>query len=1192
MYTRYLAHYDRDYDLALYESKKFEESFFRSSKQKIEDERILYENWVNSNLPETDALSNQKDLFSSMQDASFLINLIKTVDKGAKFKSLPKPKQGAFNKIQNTNSIIQCLEYLNKKFNNKFKTIHYTDFVNCDRKKILSFLFLIKYSYESLSQANAYIGCSIGKEQRVTIESVDGEYTMTSSYCDDFKESGFETETESLTTDTLDSTGDIIDVTSKSNNFIETNYNIDFKKQDSFVDEIPDTKIDFSDNDEILIKKFKNCLKLENVEGDRLTRSIDENNKFNLIGEDSKVEIISVSQNEIYLESTMNKNAEVVEPSAPLNNDNSNEMLPVYLFESVQNDCDRVNQVSNQNEEFTTIAVTEVPNGFSNCLTKVQPDDNKNDGNLLINIHVETVVSDLHLLNTEISLTDENTKMNNSDDFSRGVDMNKEYLTEQNEYKNDVNQILDSKDDLLKVSNDNLFVNNESVDPDAMNVTNTSHSNEMKETFECFDGKEVLIIESSKNPLHSEIQFADRVEEPTIPEEYIQLVKQLSDDTEVKILENSKQSVEAEKQITEHQNNEELQIEKQDLQGQDMQLQLIEQTKQCDDLQTTDDHSERDVISEISDQSLNNELQIIEQDLQSVDEVKNIESVDTEVKSLEHEDERVEGVKSEEQSKNIENVVNIEPNEVALETEHAGVAKKEDNDENELENKRNENSMIMTNGYVESESVESVTFLILNNQRAVEMFEQKVIDNFIEHLNHQELETFDERSIIQQESCSMNEKEVMQNDLKTENIISSVENFKSENVEFNPILSNNPPDELFIQDKIEEEMHEIKKDVESTSTVSTTNDQGNQSTVIMATNCVQLNACKDTGNAEMSIKLNLDEATIHEPQKPEESSRQLNESSSTLTNGVKKLNKKKSKREKYLSTNSFSNELKIITNGDDETDKFNKILVQSDRNEKETNKQKNNESSSSANAKLITNTAEELHKHISYAEVILQNPAEISKKIDKVSCEPNKQEVKNNVEKLHEFSEGKSAKLNVIGQAATNIDSKNKPVNQIKSKSNTNGHAPAVVNKQLKTVNNHVEPVQELNSNKLNKTKNSQVDHLLSKKNSEQSMNEMKSRSDSNASSKIETSSQNDQKKSKKSKKVTFVKDKNQIASKISNSLQEVELTSLTKFKNSLVKVCEKLKSIPAQTDSWNYRVFIFFIVMSSLILVISFNNV
>ena len=194
-----------------YENHRFEEKFFRSIRQKNEDERIFYQNWVNSNLPETDALSNQKDLFSSIQDASFLINLIKTVDKGAKFKSLPKPKQGAFNKIQNTNSIIQCLEYLNKKFNNKFKTIHYTDFVNCDRKKILSFLFLIKYSYESLSQANANIECSIGKEQRVIIESVDGEYTMTSSYCDDFKESGFETETESLATDTFDTSGDILE---------------------------------------------------------------------------------------------------------------------------------------------------------------------------------------------------------------------------------------------------------------------------------------------------------------------------------------------------------------------------------------------------------------------------------------------------------------------------------------------------------------------------------------------------------------------------------------------------------------------------------------------------------------------------------------------------------------------------------------------------------------------------------------------------------------------------------------------------------------------------------------------------------------------------------------------------------------------------------------------------------------------
>ena len=90
-----------------YENHRFEEKFFRSIRQKNEDERIFYQNWVNSNLPETDALSNQKDLFSSVQDASFLINLIKTVDKDAKFKSLPKPKQGAFNKIQNTNSIIQ-----------------------------------------------------------------------------------------------------------------------------------------------------------------------------------------------------------------------------------------------------------------------------------------------------------------------------------------------------------------------------------------------------------------------------------------------------------------------------------------------------------------------------------------------------------------------------------------------------------------------------------------------------------------------------------------------------------------------------------------------------------------------------------------------------------------------------------------------------------------------------------------------------------------------------------------------------------------------------------------------------------------------------------------------------------------------------------------------------------------------------
>jgi hypothetical protein len=124
------------------------------------------------------------------------MDLIEKIDKKIKFKRT---------KISNGNGIIECLKYLNKKFNNKFKSIHYTDFSNGDRKKILRFLFLIKQSYETLQVENHNMECSSvnirEKEKNIHYEFDREELTnsLDVSDYDDLKESGFETESERLT---------------------------------------------------------------------------------------------------------------------------------------------------------------------------------------------------------------------------------------------------------------------------------------------------------------------------------------------------------------------------------------------------------------------------------------------------------------------------------------------------------------------------------------------------------------------------------------------------------------------------------------------------------------------------------------------------------------------------------------------------------------------------------------------------------------------------------------------------------------------------------------------------------------------------------------------------------------------------------------------------------------------------------
>jgi hypothetical protein len=303
MYTRYLAHYDRDYDLASYETKKFEEAFFSSNKEKIKNEKLYYANWIKTSLPpivENISEENEDTFLSSLQNSDLLMDLVEKIDTKIKFK---RSKLRTINKISNANGIIECLKYLNKKFNNRFKSIHYTDFVNRDRKNILSFLFLIKNSYETQIK-NHIIECSSvnirEKESKEDFEQkneikhnyIPSTNDLASDY-DDLKESGFETESESLTLDTSDSNVDILQVIVNNEDIYDQ---MKFKKRDSFIDEIPDTKIDLIYNDQYF-----------STEGDKVSRNDNFSEKDSV-----NVDEVPAQENFHFANSIANKNSKIL----------------------------------------------------------------------------------------------------------------------------------------------------------------------------------------------------------------------------------------------------------------------------------------------------------------------------------------------------------------------------------------------------------------------------------------------------------------------------------------------------------------------------------------------------------------------------------------------------------------------------------------------------------------------------------------------------------------------------------------------------------------------------------------------------------------------------------------------------------------------------------------------------------------
>ena len=189
-----------------YENIRFEEKFFSSTKEKINNEIKLYENWVLSILPSIES-KYKNEILNSFQNSNLLMDLIEKIDRNVKFK---RSKLSNVNKISNANSIVECLKYLNNKFYNQFQSIHYTDFTNGDRKKILRFLFLIKYSYERRIKNKDFpivnIRGNVKKfkyefnREEIIGKNLVGAFDV--SDCKDLKESGFEAESESFLTDT------------------------------------------------------------------------------------------------------------------------------------------------------------------------------------------------------------------------------------------------------------------------------------------------------------------------------------------------------------------------------------------------------------------------------------------------------------------------------------------------------------------------------------------------------------------------------------------------------------------------------------------------------------------------------------------------------------------------------------------------------------------------------------------------------------------------------------------------------------------------------------------------------------------------------------------------------------------------------------------------------------------------------
>lgn len=375
MYTRYLAHYDRDYDLASYETKKFEEAFFSSNKKKIKNEKLFYANWVKTSLqPIVENMSdeNEDKFLSSLQNSDLLMDLIEKIDTKIKFK---RSKISTINKISNANGIIECLKYLNKKFNNRFKSIHYTDFINGDRKNILSFLFLIKHAYETQIK-NHIIECSSvnirekerkeNSEQKNEIKRnyMPNTNDLASDY-DDLKESGFETESESLTFDTSDSNVDILQVIANNDDIYDK---MEFKKHDSFIDEIPDTKIDLIYNDQNF-----------STEGDKVSMNDNFSEKDSV-----NVDEVPVQENFHFSNSVANKN---------------NKILVISIQNEIINNAELMNKNSSEtsshifeNQDFIKI---ETQSDEQNILKNTESILKKNENQIKEHIRVEMKIESL-----------------------------------------------------------------------------------------------------------------------------------------------------------------------------------------------------------------------------------------------------------------------------------------------------------------------------------------------------------------------------------------------------------------------------------------------------------------------------------------------------------------------------------------------------------------------------------------------------------------------------------------------------------------------------------------------------------------------------------------------------------------------------------------------------------------------------
>lgn len=170
MYTQYLKYYERDYDLALYEIKKFDEQINNKNKIKFETNEIqLYETWLNNTISQSSqsSVTTSNDIFENIKNGDYLMNLIEIIDKNAKFKR-PNTEICLHSKVQNINKLNQCLNYLNSKFNDKFSIIQVNDLLNGDKKKIVILIFLLKNCYETKSNNSSKIIAKKFSSEEVT----------------------------------------------------------------------------------------------------------------------------------------------------------------------------------------------------------------------------------------------------------------------------------------------------------------------------------------------------------------------------------------------------------------------------------------------------------------------------------------------------------------------------------------------------------------------------------------------------------------------------------------------------------------------------------------------------------------------------------------------------------------------------------------------------------------------------------------------------------------------------------------------------------------------------------------------------------------------------------------------------------------------------------------------------------------